>query len=83
MKKDNFDFGCLWILILIAICLSFALFIELKDKSKDANPYSVGSHGSYTIICENGFIYKSIYRRGIIQVRNSDGTFVRCGQSPY
>jgi len=82
-KKSKIDYGCLLIISLAIFNLLLYLYGDRFFKRVDTNPYSEGSHGSYTIICENGFMYKSIYRGGTIQLCNSDGTFVRCGQSPY
>lgn len=46
------------------------------ESKKD--PYEEGAHWDYSIVCENGFVYKSIHK-GIFQVFNSDGTPLRCG----
>lgn len=79
LKSLKDDFGCLMPIGIVVLCL---LLIIIK-KHTDKDPYSEGEHISYEIICENGFIYQHYYRRGIIQVRNSDGTFARCGQPVY
>lgn len=70
------------ILLLIGIPI-FLLFIAFKcEQSKD--PYEEGVHWDYSIECENGFVYKSLdHRRGTIQVLNSDGTPLRCGEKIY
>lgn len=45
------------------------------------NAVGIGEHPQVTIHCENGFVYKSMDRgRGTIQVLNSDGTPLKCGQ---
>ena len=52
------------------------------ESKKD--PYEEGAHWDYSIECENGFVYKSLdHRRGTIQVLNSDGTPLRCGEKIY
>lgn len=52
------------------------------ESKKD--PYEEGAHWDYSIDCENGFVYKSLgHRRGTIQVLNSDGTPLRCGEKIY
>lgn len=47
------------------------------------DPYQPGMHWEYSIECENGFVYKSIHRRGTIQIFNSDGTPLKCGEKIY
>jgi hypothetical protein len=65
-------------IILVAFGLLFlAMYCE---RSKD--PYEEGMHLGYSIICENGFVYKRI-DVGTIQVLNSDGTPLKCGQKIY
>jgi len=52
------------------------------ESKKD--PYEIGIHLDYTIRCENGFIYKQLNRcNGVIQIFNSDGTPLRCGEKIY
>lgn len=52
------------------------------ESQKD--PYEEGMHFDYSIECENGFVYKSMGRyRGTIQVLNSDGTPLKCGDKIY
>ena len=46
------------------------------------DPYEEGMHMSYSIKCENGFVYKTM-NKGAIQVFNSDGTPLRCGKKIY
>ena len=56
------------------------IFICLKcEEGKD--PYQEGSHWNYSIECENGFVYKR--HKGTIQVLNSDGTPLKCGEKIY
>lgn len=63
--------------LIVVLLVSLELYCESKK-----DPYEVGSHWDYTIICENGFIYKQT-RRGTIQVLNSDGTPLKCGKKIY
>ena len=70
--------------MLFFIILAFTLmFIALKcEASKD--PYEEGVHMDYFIECENGFVYKSLdNQRGTIQILNSDGTVLKCGEKIY
>lgn len=47
-------------------------------------PYEEGMHWSYSIKCENGFVYKVLDKsRGTIQIFNSDGTPLKCGNKIY
>lgn len=59
------------------------LYLAVKcEQSKD--PYEEGMHFDYSIECENGFVYKTLgERRGTIQVLNSDGTPLKCGEKIY
>jgi hypothetical protein len=71
-------------IMLFFIIFAFTLmFIGIKcEQSKD--PYEEGAHWDYSIECENGFVYKSLdSRRGTIQVLNSDGTPLKCGEKIY
>lgn len=49
----------------------------------DGNPYDEGMHFDYKIRCENGFVYKVRSREGTIQILNSDGTPLRCGEKRH
>lgn len=64
-------------ILFIFILLFFGFWCESKQ-----DPYAEGVHMDYSIVCENGFIYKRT-RYGIIQVLNSDGTPLRCGKKIY
>lgn len=67
-------------LFLLAIIL---LFLAGYCESKK-DPYEEGMHLDYSIECENGFVYKTLNnRRGTIQVLNSDGTPLKCGEKIY
>ena len=46
------------------------------------DPYEIGSHMDYSIICNDGFKYKRI-DRGFVPCLNSDGTPLRCNQKRY
>jgi hypothetical protein len=67
---------------LLIMILAFGLLFLgiLYEQSKD--PYEEGMHLNYSIKCENGFVYKQI-DRGTIQVLNSDGTPLKCGEKIY
>ena len=68
-------------LIAFILFVFILLFIGFWCESKK-DPYEVGTHMSYKIVCENGFIYKQT-RHGIIQVLNSDDTPLKCGKKIY
>jgi len=70
----------LLLLILVMILgVTLGLWIE---SGKD--PYEVGMHWNYSIECENGFVYKVLeHRRGTIQIFNSDGSPLKCGNKIY
>ena len=63
--------------------ITVPFFIAIKcEQGKD--PYEPGAHFDYSIECENGFVYKTLgERRGTIQVLNSDGTPLKCGEKIY
>lgn len=67
-------------IILLAISLvSIGLYHE-----STLDPYEEGMHWSYSICCENGFVYKTLdQHRGTILVLNSDGTPLKCGKKRY
>ena len=67
-------------LVLLALFLvTLGMYCESKK-----DPYEEGTHWNYSINCENGFVYKVLdQRRGTIQVLNSDGTPLRCGEKIY
>ncbi len=68
--------------MLFFILLAFGLtFLGIHCESKK-DPYEIGMHWDYSIVCENGFIFKQ-NRYGIIQVLNSDGTPLKCGEKIY
>lgn len=70
--------------MLLLILLSCGLtFLGLYCESKK-DPYEIGMHWDYSITCENGFIFKILdQRRGTIQIFNSDGTPLKCGERIY
>jgi hypothetical protein len=62
----------------------FGLLYLVAYCENQKDPYEEGSHWNYSIECENGFVYKSLdQRRGTIQVLNSDGTPLKCGDKIY
>jgi hypothetical protein len=68
----------LLLFILFVFCMFFlGLYIE-----SNTYPYEEGMHWSYSIKCENGFIYK-IQNKAAIQILNSDGTPLKCGKKIY
>lgn len=70
------------LLLLTGLALGSVLLMGYCESQKD--PYEEGMHMDYSIQCENGFVYKSLnHRRGTIQVLNSDGTPLKCGEEIY
>ena len=68
--------------LLFLLLLLFGLtFLGIYCESQK-EPYDVGMHWDYTILCENGFIYKQT-KHGTIQILNSDGTPLVCGKKIY
>lgn len=64
---------------LAIVLLVLAGYCESKK-----DPYEEGMHFNYSIQCENGFVYKVLdHRRGTIQILNSDGTPLKCGEKIY
>ena len=62
------------------------IFVGIKGISitgDETDPYSEGTHWQYQIRCENGFVYKVRGKEGAIQILNSDGTPLRCGEKIY
>jgi hypothetical protein len=70
---------------LIGITLFTIVFLIIGQYYEGKrDPYEEGMHMSYSIKCENGFVYKTLdQRRGTIQVFNSDGTPLKCGHKIY
>jgi hypothetical protein len=69
-------------ILFIGSFIGFFFIVGYCESKKD--PYQEGSHWDYSIECENGFVYKSLdNRRGTIQVLNSDGSPLRCGDKIY
>ena len=62
------------------------LLIFFSFSCENENPYSEGMHWNYSIDCENGYVFK-IKSSGLssyaIQVFNSDGTPLKCGEKIY
>lgn len=61
----------------MAVLLTWGGYCESRK-----DPYEEGMHMDYSIICENGFVYKQ-KNRGILQVFNSEGTPLKCGKKIY
>lgn len=68
--------------LVIIMLLAFGFLILAIHCEENRNPYEEGSHLDYSIKCENGFVYKEL-NRGTIQVLNSDGTPLKCGEKIY
>jgi hypothetical protein len=67
--------------IFLFLGLTIGCFVIAGYCESQKEPYEEGIHLDYAIICENGFIYKSLGGdRGTIQVLNSDGTPLKCGE---
>lgn len=67
-------------LIICGIFILIMVGVSYCDSKQD--PYEIGGHWDYTIICSDGFKYKKI-QGGIIPCKNSDGTFLKCNQKRY
>jgi len=66
------------LLFLFLLALLFVFLGQWQESTKE--PYEEGMHWDYSIECENGFVYKVLgNRRGTIQIFNSDGTPLKCG----
>jgi hypothetical protein len=68
--------------LLFFVLLIFGLMFLGMYCESQKEPYDVGMHWDYSIICENGFIYKQM-RHGTIPILNSDGTPLVCGKKIY
>lgn len=70
-------------LLLLVLGVFLLLFLAQYCESR-RDPYEEGTHWNYEIRCEGGFVYKVLdHRRGTIQILNSDGTPLRCGQKRH
>jgi len=70
------------LVIIVVLGVIGIILFGLYESRRD--PYEIGMHMNYSIECENGFVIKVLGQgRGTIQVRNSDGTLLRCGQKIY
>jgi hypothetical protein len=64
--------------------LAIGLLVLAGYCESNKDPYEEGMHFNYSIECENGFVYKVLdNRRGTIQILNSDGTPLKCGEKNY
>jgi hypothetical protein len=68
-------------MLFLILAASSLTFLGIYCESKK-DPYEIGMHWDYSIVCENGFIFKQ-NRYGIIQVLNSDGTPLKCREKIY
>jgi len=68
-------------MLFLILAASSLTFLGVYCESKK-DPYEIGMHWDYSIVCENGFIFKQ-NRYGIIQVLNSDGTPLKCREKIY
>lgn len=68
-------------LLAFILVIAVIFFIGGYCESKK-DPYEEGLHWDYSIHCENGFVYK-IKNRAAMQVFNSDGTPLKCGNKIY
>jgi hypothetical protein len=79
LKKIDFMKDFMKVLLFLIGVPIVALCIGYHFEAK-RNPYEEGMHMDYMIRCENGFVYKTLSnRQGTIQIFNSDGTPLRCG----
>ena len=65
------------------MALGFGMLLLAMIREQGMDPYEEGMHLDYSIQCENGFVYKvqgTMLSSRAIQVLNSDGTPLRCGQ---
>ena len=70
--------------MLFFILLTILMFFIAFKSEQGKDPYEEGSHWDYSIECVNGFAYKVLSdREGTIQVLNSDGTPLKCGEKIY
>jgi hypothetical protein len=67
----------LFLTLLLFVLTFLGMYCETQKE-----PYDVGIHWDYSILCENGFIYKQT-KHGTIQILNSDGTPLVCGEKIY
>ena len=58
------------------------LFIGMAYFESKQDPYEIGSHMDYTIICNDGFKFKRIHG-SFVPCLNSDGTPLKCNQKRY
>jgi hypothetical protein len=68
-------------LLFLTLLLFVLTFLGMYCESQKG-PYEIGIHWDYSIVCENGFIYKQT-KHGTIQILNSDGTPLVCGEKIY
>lgn len=83
LKALNEALGVILVLIVVSIFICLVGMVSVSISGDETDPYSEGTHWQYQIRCENGFVYKVRGREGAIQILNSDGTPLRCGQKIY
>lgn len=67
--------------LLLLVLFAFGLLAIGFWRESKIDPYEEGMHMDYYIQCENGYVYKTLSgRRGTIQVLNSDGSPLKCGE---
>lgn len=81
MKKEKKDFGILKFCTFIILVAISPLVCERVFHGPEGK-YDEGVHLDYSIVCENGWMYKRQYRN-IYPVLNTDGTHARCGTKVY
>jgi hypothetical protein len=68
-----------WMIGFIILIMGSLILGDYWESTRD--PYEEGMHMRYSIVCENGWVYKVLDRqRGTHQVFNSDGTPTKCGE---
>jgi hypothetical protein len=56
----------------------FGLLLAFLKSCDDKNPYRVGMHMDYSVICEDGLKYKCL-KNGIIPLK-VNGVHLKCGE---
>jgi hypothetical protein len=65
-------------LLYLILFMVISVFLMVYCESKK-DPYEIGMHMSYTITCENGFLYKILdNRRGVILILDENGDPMKC-----
>lgn len=69
--------GLIQLILLMAVLIILGQYCESRR-----DPYEEGTHWDYRIECESGYVYK-VKRGATMQVYNSDGTPLKCGNKRY